>query len=105
MNIIALAQESKFNRTAEPRRIGSPVRDHMEGRERVSFGHEERRSPTRVHALHVDPCDGGSRTTSISLDASDRRHLEKILARLKAVRGVHEVVRKFQVPEANPSTS
>ena len=42
---------------------------------------------------------------SISLDTSDRKHLEKILARLRAVRGVHEVVRKFQVPEANPSTS
>jgi len=37
---------------------------------------------------------------SVSLETSDLKHLEKILARLRAVRGVQEVIRKYNVPEA-----
>ena len=37
---------------------------------------------------------------SVALETSDLRHLEKILARLKAVQGVREVVRKYNVPKA-----
>ncbi len=37
---------------------------------------------------------------SVSLETSDLKHLEKILTKLKAVRGVQEVVRKYHVPQA-----
>jgi guanosine-3',5'-bis(diphosphate) 3'-pyrophosphohydrolase len=37
---------------------------------------------------------------SVSLETSDLKHLEKILTKLKAVRGVQEVVRKYNVPQA-----
>jgi GTP pyrophosphokinase len=36
---------------------------------------------------------------AISLEAVDVKHLEKILARLKQVPGVREVLRKYNVPE------
>jgi GTP pyrophosphokinase len=35
---------------------------------------------------------------AISLEASDVRHLEKIIGRIKGVAGVREVVRKYNVP-------
>jgi GTP pyrophosphokinase len=35
---------------------------------------------------------------AISLEASDLRHLEKIIGRVKGVPGVREVVRKYNVP-------
>jgi GTP diphosphokinase / guanosine-3',5'-bis(diphosphate) 3'-diphosphatase len=37
---------------------------------------------------------------SVGLEATDLRHLEKILARLKAVSGVRQVIRKYNVPKA-----
>ena len=37
---------------------------------------------------------------SVSLETSDLKHLEKILSKLKAVRGVQEVIRKYNVPQA-----
>ena len=37
---------------------------------------------------------------SVSLETSDLKHLEKILSRLKAVSGVREVIRKYNVPQA-----
>jgi guanosine-3',5'-bis(diphosphate) 3'-pyrophosphohydrolase len=37
---------------------------------------------------------------SVALEASDMKHLEKILARIRAVAGVREVVRKYNVPKA-----
>jgi GTP diphosphokinase / guanosine-3',5'-bis(diphosphate) 3'-diphosphatase len=37
---------------------------------------------------------------SVSLETSDARHLEKIFSRLKAISGVREVVRKYNVPKA-----
>jgi GTP pyrophosphokinase len=37
---------------------------------------------------------------SVSLEATDLRHLEKILARLRAVSGVRQVIRKYNVPKA-----
>ncbi|MGH9367256.1 MAG: ACT domain-containing protein, partial [Thermoanaerobaculia bacterium] len=37
---------------------------------------------------------------SVALETSDVRHLEKILARLRAVAGVREVIRKYNVPKA-----
>ncbi|MGE5278547.1 MAG: RelA/SpoT family protein [Acidobacteriota bacterium] len=37
---------------------------------------------------------------SVSLEASDMKHLEKILSRIRAVGGVREVIRKYNVPRA-----
>ncbi len=37
---------------------------------------------------------------SVALEASDLKHLEKILARIRAVAGVREVIRKYNVPKA-----
>jgi len=37
---------------------------------------------------------------SVSLETSDLKHLEKIFSRLKAVSGVREVIRKYNVPKA-----
>jgi len=37
---------------------------------------------------------------SVSLETSDLRQLEKILSRLKAVSGVREVIRKYNIPKA-----
>ena len=37
---------------------------------------------------------------SVSLETSDLRHLEKIVAKLKGVHGVREVIRKYNVPKA-----
>jgi hypothetical protein len=37
---------------------------------------------------------------SVALEASDLKHLEKILSRIRAVDGVREVIRKYNVPKA-----
>ncbi len=37
---------------------------------------------------------------SVSLETSDLKHLEKIVSRLKAVTGVREVIRRYNVPKA-----
>jgi len=37
---------------------------------------------------------------SVALEASDMKHLEKILGRIRAVSGVREVIRKYNVPRA-----
>ncbi len=37
---------------------------------------------------------------SVSLEASDMKHLQKILTRLRSVAGVREVIRKYNVPKA-----
>jgi guanosine-3',5'-bis(diphosphate) 3'-pyrophosphohydrolase len=37
---------------------------------------------------------------SVSLETSDLKHLEKIFSRLKAISGVREVVRRYNVPKA-----
>ena len=37
---------------------------------------------------------------SVSLETSDLKHLEKIVSRLKAVSGVREVIRRYNVPKA-----
>jgi GTP pyrophosphokinase len=37
---------------------------------------------------------------SVSLETSDLKHLEKIVTRLKAVSGVREVIRRYNVPKA-----
>ena len=42
---------------------------------------------------------------SVALDTSDLKQLEKILSRLKGVPGVREVIRKYNVPKANPLSS
>ena len=36
----------------------------------------------------------------MSLEASDLKQLEKILERIRAVRGVRDVIRKYNVPKA-----
>ncbi|HEY6929894.1 MAG TPA: bifunctional (p)ppGpp synthetase/guanosine-3',5'-bis(diphosphate) 3'-pyrophosphohydrolase [Thermoanaerobaculia bacterium] len=37
---------------------------------------------------------------SVALEATDLRHLEKIVSRLRAVEGVRQVIRKYNVPKA-----
>jgi guanosine-3',5'-bis(diphosphate) 3'-pyrophosphohydrolase len=37
---------------------------------------------------------------SVSLEATDMKHLEKILSRIRGVSGVREVIRKYNVPKA-----
>jgi GTP diphosphokinase / guanosine-3',5'-bis(diphosphate) 3'-diphosphatase len=44
--------------------------------------------------------EGRKGYVSVSLETSDLKHLEKILSRLKAVTGVREVIRKYNVPQA-----
>ena len=39
-------------------------------------------------------------TVSVSLETADLRQLEKILGRIRAISGVREVVRKYNVPKA-----
>jgi GTP pyrophosphokinase len=38
--------------------------------------------------------------TRVSLETSDLKHLEKILARIRSVSGVREVIRRYNVPKA-----
>jgi guanosine-3',5'-bis(diphosphate) 3'-pyrophosphohydrolase len=49
----------------------------------------EARSEERLHGY-----------TRVSLETSDLKHLEKILARIRAVAGVREVIRRYNVPKA-----
>jgi GTP pyrophosphokinase len=44
--------------------------------------------------------EGRDGYVTASLEISDLKHLEKILARLRAVAGVREVVRRYNVPKA-----
>ncbi len=44
--------------------------------------------------------EGRKGYVSVSLETSDLRHLEKIVAKLRGVAGVREVIRKYNVPRA-----
>jgi GTP diphosphokinase / guanosine-3',5'-bis(diphosphate) 3'-diphosphatase len=51
----------------------------------------------RIEARSEDTRKG---YVSVSLEATDLRHLEKIVSRLRAVQGVRQVIRKYNVPKA-----
>ena len=51
----------------------------------------------RIEARSAEDLKG---YVSVSLETSDLKHLEKIVARLKAVSGVREVIRRYNVPKA-----
>lgn len=51
----------------------------------------------RIEARSEDTSKG---YVSVSLEATDLRHLEKIVSRLRAVQGVRQVIRKYNVPRA-----
>jgi len=55
---------------------------------------------SNIRRIEARADEGRKGYVSVSLETSDSKHLEKILARLKAVRGVQEVIRKYNVPQA-----
>ncbi len=60
---------------------------------------------SNIRRIEARSEEGQKGYVSVALETSDLKHLEKILARLKAVAGVREVIRKYNVPKANPSSS
>jgi len=42
---------------------------------------------------------------SVSLETSDLKHLEKIFSRLKAIAGVRQVIRRYNVPQTGSPRS
>jgi GTP pyrophosphokinase len=55
---------------------------------------------SNIRRIDARADEGRKGYVSVSLETSDSKHLEKILARLKAVRGVQEVIRKYNIPQA-----
>ena len=55
---------------------------------------------SNIRRIEARSAEDGRGYVSVSLETSDAKHLEKILGRLKAISGVREVVRKYNVPKA-----
>jgi GTP pyrophosphokinase len=55
---------------------------------------------SNIRRIEARTEEGRKGYVSVSLETSDLRHLEKIVAKLKGVTGVREVVRKYNVPRA-----
>jgi GTP diphosphokinase / guanosine-3',5'-bis(diphosphate) 3'-diphosphatase len=55
---------------------------------------------SNIRRIDARADEGRKGYVSVSLETSDLKHLEKILSKLKAVRGVQEVIRKYNVPQA-----
>ena len=55
---------------------------------------------SNIRRIEARADEGRRGYVSVSLETSDLKHLEKILSKLKAVRGVQEVIRKYNVPQA-----
>src|SRR5215470_15539381 len=55
---------------------------------------------SNIRRIEARADEGRRGYVSVSLETSDLKHLEKILAKLKAIRGVQEVIRKYNVPVA-----
>ena len=55
---------------------------------------------SNIRRIEARTEDGRKGYVSVSLETSDLKHLEKILSRVRAVRGVNEVIRKYNVPKA-----
>jgi len=55
---------------------------------------------SNIRRIEARAEEGRKGFVSVSLETSDLKHLEKILSRLKAVSGVREVIRKYNVPQA-----
>jgi GTP pyrophosphokinase len=55
---------------------------------------------SNIRRIEARADEGRKGYVSVSLETSDLKHLEKILSKLKAVRGVQEVIRKYNVPQA-----
>ena len=108
-------------RAQPPLRSGAPDRRGLgrreEGllRDRARGGHRRPAGPARgpdagdrgrgLEHPEDRGAGGGDREgyVSVSLETSDLKHLEKILARLRAVAGVREVIRRYNVPKAGES--
>jgi GTP pyrophosphokinase len=58
---------------------------------------------SNIRRIEARTEEGRRGYVALSLETSDLKHLEKILARLKAVSGVREVIRKYNVPQAERS--
>ena len=56
---------------------------------------------SNIRRIEARSDEGRKGYVSVSLETSDLKHLEKILSRLKAVAGVREVIRKYNIPEGN----
>jgi GTP diphosphokinase / guanosine-3',5'-bis(diphosphate) 3'-diphosphatase len=55
---------------------------------------------SNIRRIEARSEDGRRGYVSVSLETSDLKHLEKIVAKLKSIRGVREVIRKYNVPKA-----
>jgi GTP diphosphokinase / guanosine-3',5'-bis(diphosphate) 3'-diphosphatase len=55
---------------------------------------------SNIRRIEARTEDGRKGYVSVSLETSDLRHLEKIVAKLRGVNGVREVIRKYNVPRA-----
>ena len=55
---------------------------------------------SNIRRIEARADEGRKGYVSVSLETSDLKHLEKILSKLKSVRGVQEVIRKYNVPQA-----
>src|SRR6476646_7825265 len=55
---------------------------------------------SNIRRIEARADEGRKGYVSVSLETSDLKHLEKILSRLKAVTGVREVIRKYNIPHA-----
>ena len=53
---------------------------------------------SNIRRIDARSDEGRKGYVSVSLETSDLKHLEKILSRLKAVAGVREVIRKYNIP-------
>src|SRR5215813_524152 len=55
---------------------------------------------SNIRQIEARSEEGRKGYVSVSLETVDLRHLEKIVAKLKGVHGVREVIRKYNVPKA-----
>ncbi len=55
---------------------------------------------SNIRRIEARSEEGRKGYVSVALETSDLRHLEKIVAKLKGVHGVREVIRKYNVPKA-----
>jgi GTP pyrophosphokinase len=56
---------------------------------------------SNIRRIEARSDEGRKGYVSVSIETSDLKHLEKILSRLKAVAGVREVIRKYNIPFGN----
>jgi GTP pyrophosphokinase len=59
---------------------------------------------SNIRRIEARVGEAGEGTVSVSLETSDLKQLEKILGRIRAVTGVRDVIRKYNVPKAGEKT-